>query len=333
MSPLLLRPDLLPPRVHFTCSTLSPGCWNSGLLKAGKVGIHLSLFCVLHHSQASCLIQQQAQIVLSLPCVSYHVFFDIPEQIWFCLDFSFPNFHPGGSDNVPVFLPDCVSLLPHSIFFSTTMILLCVWPGATCSFMRAKLLFINFCPSSYSLGWINSWTWKNINKLSWFLQLSPPSRTWSHGTSPSKSLKWLNSALLNSRVVSFLSDRCFLLMMLNSNISLLLWSSLPSILTPKTSSSLFMRYSKAPLPSKSYLQREKLLSGHPGLFVLMFLSKYEKKNVSYITHLWILFIFLVFTTRYILIVFIYAQKNIFPYIVTQHCSSPIFLPSEYISLY
>lgn len=92
------------------------------------------------------------------------------------------------------------------------MILLCVWPGATCSLMRAKLLFIHFCPSSYSLGWINSWTWKNINKLSWFLELSPPSRTWSHGTFPSKSLKWLNSALLNSRVASFLSDLCFLLM-------------------------------------------------------------------------------------------------------------------------
>lgn len=159
VSSVLLRtpwPDPLPPRVHFTCSTLSPSFWNSEFLKAslvskdwGKGGIHyLSLFCVLCN-QAPCLIQQWAQIVLSLPFVAYLVFFDTPEQIQFCLDFSIPNFNPGWSDSVPVFLPDCMSLLPHSV----RMLLSCVWPGATCSFMQTKFLFIHFCPSSYSLGW------------------------------------------------------------------------------------------------------------------------------------------------------------------------------------
>lgn len=72
-------------------------------------------------------IQRRAHTLLSLPFGACLVF----DQIQFHLDFSFPNFIPGCSDNVSVFLPPSVCS-----FF--------VWPGATCSSTQPSWLSVRW---------------------------------------------------------------------------------------------------------------------------------------------------------------------------------------------
>lgn len=85
------------------------------------------------------------------------------------------------------------------------------------------------------------WAWRklcsNINQISW----KPlPSRAWTHGIPPCRSLKRPNLALLKSRIVILLIDLLPPQRILNYTISCSLQPRLPPTFTPPTSPSLFV---------------------------------------------------------------------------------------------
>lgn len=320
---------------HQGYTLLSPSWWKSGFLKAGLASKDCAKEAfITSASSVSCAIQRPPvsfsngprwSLVFPLLPILLSL---IPKKILSGLQLSWLQ---------PWMVRQCPSILPrlhcsHSLYAGFVFV------------YNLELLVHSCRPSSYwfifaqvPIHWDGSWTCKNVNQLSGFLELSLPSRPLSYTTFPSRSLKWSNSTLLKPRVVSFLSDLFLLLLrMLNSNISLLLYQVCLQFWHVKQVPPSLWGIAKL-LSPKSYLRREMFSSLHSRALLHCFCwcFKILKTKNSFLQNTFMnTFYSLGLLPQDILIVFIYSpQKNIFPCTVTQYCSSPIILPLEYISHY